>query len=39
MHHNTLTLEDNEWEIKALEEDAPVRGNALASGDDAEDKR
>lgn len=38
MDHNTLTLDDIEWEVNALEEDMRVRGNALASGDDKEDK-
>lgn len=38
----TVTLpkiEDVQFEIEVEEDHIPVRGNALASGDDAEDKR
>lgn len=34
-----LTLEDCDITVEALPEDIPVRGNALASGDDEIDKR
>jgi hypothetical protein len=33
-----LTVADVEWALVAEPEDCPVKGNALASGDDAEDK-
>jgi hypothetical protein len=34
----TLAIEDVQWMVDATQDDASVRGNALASGDDAEDK-
>lgn len=34
-----LTLKDVEWTLVAEAEDTPIRGNALASGDEEEDKR
>jgi hypothetical protein len=34
-----LKLTDVTWTLKAEQEHVPVRGNALASGNDAEDKK
>lgn len=34
-----LTKQDVSWKLDCLGEDAPVRGNAMASGDDKVDKR
>ena len=34
-----ITLDEISWQVIAEQDDTPVRGNALASGDDAEDKR
>ena len=39
MNARKLTLDDIEFSVHATQDvDTPVRGNALASGDDAEDK-
>lgn len=34
-----LTVDDVQWDVIATQDDIPVRGNALASGDDDEDRR
>ena len=34
-----LTVDDVEWVVEAEQDDLPVRGNAIASGDDEVDKR
>lgn len=39
MKIKTLTKDDVEFTVECLEEDIPVRGNALVSGDDEEDKK
>lgn len=35
----TLTISDIDWELIATQDDCEVRGNALVSGDEDEDKR